>query len=184
MSVGENIRRYRKSRGMTQAQLAEAVGLTEGAVRHYESGIRAVKPELLESISAALGVSVNALKDYGVETAGDLMSLLVRLEDSFGIVPAARRHGPLPEPQDSARAQSRDGDRTVGREARAARKRQDRRRRIRGLESLAVAALRISRSTQPNQDGGPGGERRLGLRKLSFYSPLHAKAFPAHLGSK
>ena len=75
MSVGENIRRYRKSRGMTQAQLAEAVGLTEGAVRHYESGIRAV--------------SVNALKDYGVETAGDLMSLLVRLEDSFGIVPAA-----------------------------------------------------------------------------------------------
>lgn len=89
MSVGENIRRYRKSRGMTQAQLAETVGLTEGAVRHYESGIRAVKPELLESIAAALGVSVNALKDYGVETAGDLMSLLVRLEDSFGIVPAA-----------------------------------------------------------------------------------------------
>lgn len=71
------------------AHLDEAVGLTEGAVRHYESGIRAVKPELLESIAAALGVSVNALKDYGVETAGDLMSLLVRLEDSFGIVPAA-----------------------------------------------------------------------------------------------
>lgn len=89
MSVGENIRRYRKLRGMTQAQLAEAVGLTEGAVRHYESGIRAVKPELLESIAAALGVSVNALKDYGVENAGDLMSLLVRFEDAFGIAPAA-----------------------------------------------------------------------------------------------
>lgn len=89
MSIGENIRRYRKLRGMTQAQLAEAVGLTEGAVRHYESGIRAVKPELIESIAASLGVSVNALKDYGVETAGDLMSLLVRLEDSFGIVPAS-----------------------------------------------------------------------------------------------
>ena len=44
MSVGENIRRYRKSRGMTQAQLAEAVGLTEGAVRHFGSGIHAVKP--------------------------------------------------------------------------------------------------------------------------------------------
>ena len=89
MSVGENIRRYRKLRGMTQAQLAEAVGLTEGAVRHYESGIRAVKPELLGSIADTLGVSVNALKDYGVETAGDLASLLVRLEDSFGIVPSA-----------------------------------------------------------------------------------------------
>ena len=93
MSVGENIRRYRKLRGMTQAQLAEAVGLTEGAVRHYESGIRAVKPELLESISTALGVSVNALKDYGVENAGDLMSLLVRLEDSFGIIPSTGGSG-------------------------------------------------------------------------------------------
>ena len=51
------------------------------------------KPELLESIAAALGVSVNALKDYGVETAGDLMSLLVRLEDCFGIVPAADGSG-------------------------------------------------------------------------------------------
>ncbi len=90
MSVGENIRRYRKSRGMTQAQLAEAVGLTEGAVAPLrERHPRNEKPELLESISAALGVSVNALKDYGVETAGDLMSLLVRLEYSFGIVPAA-----------------------------------------------------------------------------------------------
>ena len=89
MSVGESIRRYRKLRGITQVQLAEAVGLTEGAVRHYESGIRAVKPELLEAIADALNVSVNALKDYGVETAGDLMSLLVRLEDTFGIAPAA-----------------------------------------------------------------------------------------------
>mgnify|MGYP003272710849 FL=1 len=51
------------------------------------------KPELLESIAAALGVSVNALKDYGVETAGDLMSLLVRLEDSFGIVSSADGSG-------------------------------------------------------------------------------------------
>ena len=62
MSVGKNIRRYRKSRGMTQAQLAEAVGLTEGAVRHYESGIRAVKPELLESISGKYRASKTSLR--------------------------------------------------------------------------------------------------------------------------
>ena len=49
--------------------------------------------ELLESIADTLGVSVNALKDYGVETAGDLMSLLVRLEDSFGIAPASDGSG-------------------------------------------------------------------------------------------
>ena len=169
MSVGENIRRYRKSRGMTQAQLAEAVGLTEGAVRHYESGIRAVKPELLESISAALVVSVNALKDYGVETASDLMSLLVRHRAR------SRRLWPLPEPQGAARAQSRDGDRAVGREARAARERRDRRRRVRGLESLAVAALRISQPAQPNQDAKLGGELRSHLSMLEFLLPIACK---------
>ena len=93
MATGDNIRRHRKAKGFTQAQLADAVGLTEGAIRHYESGIRAVKPELLEKIAKALEVSEGALKDYGVETAGDLMSLLVRLEDSFGIVPAADGSG-------------------------------------------------------------------------------------------
>lgn len=62
-------------------------------MRHYESGIRAVRPELLEAIADTLGVSVNALKDYGVETAGDLMSLLVRLEDAFGIAPTADGSG-------------------------------------------------------------------------------------------
>ena len=96
----------------------------------------------------------------------------------------SRRLGPLPEPQGSTRSQSRDGDRTVGREARAARERRDRRRRIRGLESLAVAAPRISQPAQPNRDAKLGGERRSILRKLSFYSPLRAKAFPACLGSK
>ena len=184
MSVGENIRRYRKLRGMTQAQLAEAVGLTEGAVRHYESGIRAVKPELLESIAAALGVSVNALKDYGVETAGDLMSLLVRLGGLLRHRARSRRLGALPEPQGSARTQSRDGHQAVGREARAARERRDRRQRVRGLESLAVATPSFLQSTQPNQNARLGGDRCPLLRLLSFYSPLHVKAFSALLGSK
>lgn len=78
MATGDNIRRHRKAKGFTQAQLADAVGLTEGAIRHYESGIRAVKPELLEKIAKALEVSEGALKDYGVETSRDLMALLLQ----------------------------------------------------------------------------------------------------------
>lgn len=88
MATGDNIRRYRKAKGLTQTQLADAVGLTEGAIRHYESGIRAVKPELLEEIAKALKVSVGALKDYGVETSRDLMALLLQLEESYGLVPS------------------------------------------------------------------------------------------------
>lgn len=58
MATGDNIRRYRKAKGLTQAQLADAVGLTEGA-----------------------------LKDYGVETSRDLMALLLQLEEDYGLVP-------------------------------------------------------------------------------------------------
>ena len=88
MATGDNIRRYRKAKGLTQAQLADAVGLAEGAIRHYESGIRAVKPELLEGIAKELGVSAGALKDYGVETSRDLMALLLQLEKDYGLVPS------------------------------------------------------------------------------------------------
>ena len=88
MATGDNIRRHRKAKGLTQAQLADAVGLTEGAIRHYESGIRAVKPELLEEIAKALVISVGALKDYGLETSRDLMALLLQLEEDYGVVPS------------------------------------------------------------------------------------------------
>ena len=82
MATGDNIRRYRKAKRMTQAQLADAVGLTEGAIRHYESGIRA------EKIAKALEVSEGALKDYGVETSQDLMALLLQLEEDYGLAPS------------------------------------------------------------------------------------------------
>lgn len=88
MATGDNIRRHRKAKGLTQTQLADAVGLTEGAIRHYESGIRAVKPELLEEIAKALVISVGALKDYELETSRDLMALLLQLEEDYGVVPS------------------------------------------------------------------------------------------------
>ena len=128
-------------------------------------------------------MSVNTLKDYGVETAGDLMSLLVRLEDPFGIVPTADGTGLSLNPKAPHAPKAATAIEPWA-EKRTARKRRDRRRRIRGLESLAVAALHILQSTQPNQDAKLSGERRSHLRMLSFYSPLHATAFPTCRGSK
>jgi transcriptional regulator with XRE-family HTH domain len=88
MGTGDNIRRFRKMRRMTQSELAEKLGLTEGAVRHYESGIRAVKPELLPQIAKALNVSQSALKDYQVESYTDLIGMFLQLEDIYGLQPA------------------------------------------------------------------------------------------------
>lgn len=88
MSTGDKIKHYRKLRGMYQGELAEKVGLTEGAIRHYESGARTPKPFQVEDIANVLEVSPLALKVFGVESARDLLALMLQLEDEFGIAPA------------------------------------------------------------------------------------------------
>ncbi|MEQ3363425.1 helix-turn-helix domain-containing protein [Raoultibacter massiliensis] len=86
-TTGEKIKRYRNMRKMTQAQLGEKVGLGDGAIRHYESGIRTPTEEQLTDIANVLDVSVNALRSYHVSTAKELLSMLVQFEDEYGLVP-------------------------------------------------------------------------------------------------
>lgn len=87
MTTGEKIRHYRKMRGMYQGELAEKVGMTEGAIRHYESGARTPKAEQVRAIASALDVSPLALRDFGVENSSELLALLLQLEEGFGLVP-------------------------------------------------------------------------------------------------
>lgn len=87
MSTGDKIKHYRKLRGLYQGELAEKVGLTEGAIRHYESGARTPKPSQINDIAEALEVSPLALKDFGMENAKDLLALMLQLEDEYRIVP-------------------------------------------------------------------------------------------------
>lgn len=61
MTVGENIRRIRQERGLTQRQLGEMVGASEAYIRAYESGRRNPKPASLEKIAEALSVNAEVL---------------------------------------------------------------------------------------------------------------------------
>ena len=61
MTVGENIRRIRQERGLTQRQLGELVGASEAYIRAYESGRRNPKPSSLEKIAGALSVNPEVL---------------------------------------------------------------------------------------------------------------------------
>ena len=61
MTTGENIRRIRKERGLTQKQLGELVGASEAYIRAYESGRRNPKPSSLEKIAKALAVNPEVL---------------------------------------------------------------------------------------------------------------------------
>ena len=61
MTIGENIRRIRQERGLTQRQLGEMVGASEAYIRAYESGRRNPKPASLEKIAEALAVNPEVL---------------------------------------------------------------------------------------------------------------------------
>ena len=61
MTVGENIRRIRQERHLTQRQLGEMVGASEAYIRAYESGRRNPKPASLEKIAEALAVNPEVL---------------------------------------------------------------------------------------------------------------------------
>ena len=63
MTVGENIRKLRKERGMTQKQLGEMCGIKEANIRKYELDKANPKIETIERIAQALGVPIRAIKE-------------------------------------------------------------------------------------------------------------------------
>ena len=90
MTIGEKIKHLRKSFNLSQKALAEKSGVSEIAIRKYEAGDRAPKPEQIEKIATALCISPNALVSSNdsilrFETLGDLAGILILLHNS-GIV--------------------------------------------------------------------------------------------------
>ena len=63
MTVGENIRRIRKARGLTIRELGDLIGVSESYVRAYETGRRNPKESSLQIIADALAVNVEVLKN-------------------------------------------------------------------------------------------------------------------------
>lgn len=60
-SVGDNIKMYRKQRGLTQEQLAQQVGVTHSMICQIERGTKAATMQLGKEIADALDVSVEEL---------------------------------------------------------------------------------------------------------------------------
>ena len=87
MHPGELIREQRKRKGMTQKQLAEAVGVSTPSIRLYELGKRTPSEEMLSQIADALGISVAALHPYNVASAREVLEMLFRMETDYGIEP-------------------------------------------------------------------------------------------------
>jgi transcriptional regulator with XRE-family HTH domain len=61
--VGHTIRALRLARKMSQAALAERIGVTSGQVQKYEKGVNGVGASRLVQVAAALDVAVPRLLD-------------------------------------------------------------------------------------------------------------------------
>lgn len=86
LTLSENIRSMRKARALTQEKLAEALGVTTGAVYKWESGLSVPELEMLVKLADFFDVSVDALlgykmKDNRIDTAIEQLWLSCRHMD-------------------------------------------------------------------------------------------------------
>lgn len=66
MTIGERIREIRKSRGLTQKELGERLGLSHQSIAQWENDLRKPKSETILKIACALGVRYEDI--VGLET--------------------------------------------------------------------------------------------------------------------
>jgi transcriptional regulator with XRE-family HTH domain len=61
LTLGQNIKKYRKQKGLTLKQVGNKLGMSEQAIGQYERGERQVAAGMLNKIADALGVTIGKL---------------------------------------------------------------------------------------------------------------------------
>lgn len=85
MTLGEKIKFYRNSRGMTQKYLGALTEIHEVSIRKYEADKIVPKREQLEKIASALGYSLNEFLDIEMNHDCDAFPLLFAIDEKFEI---------------------------------------------------------------------------------------------------
>lgn len=89
MTIGENIRYYRKWRGFTLKKFGLALGFPESAAEvrivQYERGIHKPKKELINCMAQILHVSPVALDSPDINSNTGMMHLFFVLERKYGL---------------------------------------------------------------------------------------------------
>ena len=81
IKLAENIKAFRKERKMTQEQLAEALGVTVGAIHKWEKNMSTPELSLIFAMADLFGTSTDVLLGYEWRnsTAGDMLVLIQQL---------------------------------------------------------------------------------------------------------
>lgn len=82
VKIAENIRTLRKERSLTQEQLAEALGVTVGAVYKWEAGLSTPEVRLIMELADMFEVSVDVLLGYE-QQSGKPDACIERIEQSI-----------------------------------------------------------------------------------------------------
>lgn len=80
MNIGENIKTYRKEKGLTQEQLGNLSGLSKNAIYNYENNKRVPNIDTIKQIANALDIPISILT--GERDAIDLFATAGGLEDN------------------------------------------------------------------------------------------------------
>ncbi len=67
MNLGENIKKYRKEKGLTQTELAIKSDLSKNAIYNYENNKRVPNIDILNKIASALQIQINQLLGDNIE---------------------------------------------------------------------------------------------------------------------
>ena len=93
--LGENIRKMRKERSLTQEALAEALGVTVGAVYKWEADLSIPEVEMLVRIADLFDTSVDAMLGYEAadnrkQSIRDRLTMFIFQKDKSGLVEAEK----------------------------------------------------------------------------------------------
>lgn len=80
-TVGRNVRIWRMAKGLSQAELADRIGVTFQQLQKYEVGANRIGTGRLVKVAAVLGVPIAALFE-GANAADPSSSLLALVADS------------------------------------------------------------------------------------------------------
>lgn len=80
--VGQNIRKYRKMKKLSQKELGELVGVKHNTISHYEKGRNAPERNMIFAIARALGVRADDLFPETTTDTDDTLLKAIHLEDS------------------------------------------------------------------------------------------------------
>lgn len=97
MTIGDSIRAARKSRGLTQNELAHAMGITGSAIGQYECGVRTPKYETVERIASALSVPTSSLMPGVSSEIARLTDRCARYAEEIAVAQERQRWIPVTE---------------------------------------------------------------------------------------